>query len=130
MRTRRGPHRPPHNRYRLHTEKAERIVYVTDVGQEGHFMMLFAAAQDAGYMAAEEHRCDHVGFGLVVGADGKKLKTRAGETIRLVDLLDEAPRRSYEESVKREEDKRQKAQEKGETYEGLTEEELRSNAQV
>lgn len=50
--------------------------------QEGHFNMLFAAAQDAGFMDPAVHRCDHVGFGLVVGPDGKKLKTRAGETIR------------------------------------------------
>ena len=117
-------------RYRVTDEKVERVVYVTDSGQEGHFMMLFAAAQDAGYINPETHHCDHVGFGLVVGPDGKKLKTRSGETIRLVDLLDEAPRRSYEESVKREQEKRERAQERGEEYKGLTEEELRSNAEV
>jgi len=117
-------------RYRLHEEKVDRVIYVTDLGQEAHFQMLFAAAQDAGYLDATRNRCDHVGFGLVVGPDGKKLKTRSGETIRLVDLLDEAPRRSYEESAKREEEKRLKAAEKGEPYEGLTEEELRANSLV
>jgi arginyl-tRNA synthetase len=38
-------------------------------------------------------RCDHVGFGVVQGKDKKRFKTRSGETVRLVDLLDEAKRR-------------------------------------
>lgn len=50
--------------------------------QEPHFLMLFAAAKDVGYFDPAMQRCDHVGFGLVFGPDGKKLKTREGETIR------------------------------------------------
>ena len=117
-------------RYRLDEENVERVIYVTDVGQEPHFMMLFAAAKDVGYFSPQKQRCDHVGFGLVFGPDGKKLKTREGDTIRLADLLDEAPKRSYEESVRREEEKAALAAERGETYEGLTEEELQQNANV
>jgi arginyl-tRNA synthetase len=117
-------------RYRLDEENVERVIYVTDVGQEPHFMMLFAAAKDVGYFSPDKQRCDHVGFGLVFGPDGKKLKTREGDTIRLADLLDEAPKRSYEESVRREEEKAALAAERGETYEGLTEEELQQNANV
>jgi len=77
-------------RYRIFTDKAERIIYVTDVGQSLHFQMIFAAAMKAGWLDPEKVQVDHVGFGLVVGLDGKKFKTRSGETERLIDLLTEA----------------------------------------
>jgi len=117
-------------RYRLHEEEAQSVIYVTDIGQEPHFAMLFAAARSAGFFDPATRRCDHVGFGLVFGPDGKKLKTREGDTIRLADLLDEAPRRAYEESVRREQERATVARERGETYEALSEEELRHNSEV
>lgn len=73
--------------YRLKTLKAQWLIYITDVGQRSHFGMIFDAARDAGWVG--EAQLDHVGFGLVCGKDGKRFKTRSGETVRLVDLLDE-----------------------------------------
>ena len=74
-------------RHRIQDEKASRIIYVTDAGQATHFAMLFAAATKAGYLDPRFVRVDHVPFGLVLGPDGKKFKTRSGETERLIDLL-------------------------------------------
>lgn len=54
--------------------------------------MIFDAARAAGWVK-EHHRLEHLGFGVVQGEDGKKFKTRSGETVRLVDLLDEAVKR-------------------------------------
>ena len=81
--------------YRFRVEKCNRVVYVTDVGQETHFNMIARVAADVNWMNAEEgQRWAHAGFGLVSGEDGKKLKTRSGETVKLKDLLDEACRRA------------------------------------
>lgn len=77
-------------RYRIFTDKAERIIYVTDVGQSLHFQMIFKAAELAGWLDPTQTRVDHVGFGLVLGLDGKKFKTRSGDTEKLIDLLTEA----------------------------------------
>lgn len=74
-------------RQRAQEEKADRLIYVTDQGQSTHFHMVFKAAEKAGYLDPSKVRTDHVGFGLVLGADGKKFRTRSGETEKLVDLL-------------------------------------------
>jgi arginyl-tRNA synthetase len=76
-------------RYRITQDKAQRILYVTDAGQAPHFAQVFQVAHRAGWVP-ETVDLTHVPFGLVQGEDGKKLKTRSGETIRLRDLLDEA----------------------------------------
>ncbi|MBI5272684.1 MAG: arginine--tRNA ligase [Chlamydiia bacterium] len=76
--------------HRIYVEKADRIIVITDIGQALHFQMIFAAAQKIGWLNPAKIRVDHVGFGLVLGADGKKFKTRSGETERLIDLLTEA----------------------------------------
>lgn len=76
-------------RHRVHKEKASRLIYVVDAGQSMHFKMIFAAAKKAGW-TDDSIECLHVPFGLVLGADGKKYKTRSGDTERLVDLIDEA----------------------------------------
>jgi arginyl-tRNA synthetase len=52
--------------------------------------MVFAAAKKIGWVNDDIHRLDHIGFGTVQGEDGKRFKTRSGDTVRLVDLLDEA----------------------------------------
>ena len=72
--------------HRSRVEKAERIIYVTDGGQGSHFAMIFAAALKAGYID-NMSQVAHVPFGLVLGPDGKKFKTRSGETEKLIDLL-------------------------------------------
>lgn len=73
--------------HRIDIEKADRLIYVVDAGQSTHFQMIFKAAEKAGYLNPKKVRVEHVGFGLVLGADGKKFKTRSGETERLIDLL-------------------------------------------
>jgi arginyl-tRNA synthetase len=77
-------------RQRIEEEKADRIIYVTDSGQSLHFQMIFKAAEKAGYLDTKRVRVDHVPFGLVLGADGKKFRTRSGETEKLIDLLNAA----------------------------------------
>ena len=74
-------------------DAARRVIYVTDSGQASHFAGVFQVAQRAGWIPGDA-RLEHVPFGLVQGEDGKKLKTRAGDTVRLRDLLDEAVERA------------------------------------
>ncbi len=80
-------------RQRVNDEKAERIIYVTDQGQQLHFKMIFECGRLAGF-APDTVQLDHVPFGLVLGADGKKLKTRSGNVEKLADLLQEAINRA------------------------------------
>ncbi|MCB1081810.1 MAG: arginine--tRNA ligase [Chlamydiia bacterium] len=79
---------------RVSAEKADRIIYVVDAGQQLHFQMVFAAASQAGYFDPKKVEIEHVPFGVVLGPDGKKFKTRSGETEKLIDLLQEAVRRA------------------------------------
>ena len=72
---------------------ARRVIYVTDAGQANHFAGVFQVATRAGWIP-DGARLEHVPFGLVQGEDGKKLKTRSGDTVRLRDLLDEAVERA------------------------------------
>jgi arginyl-tRNA synthetase len=71
--------------YRLKTINADRVIYITDLGQREHFEMIFAAAKKVGWLTNQ--RCEHMGFGVILGEDGKKFKTRSGKSIRLLDLL-------------------------------------------
>ncbi|KAK9988649.1 hypothetical protein SO802_028888, partial [Lithocarpus litseifolius] len=82
--------------YRLNEEKAEWMIYVTDVGQQRHFDMVFKAAKRAGWLSTDDNACpkaSHVGFGLVLGDYKKRFRTRSSEVVRLADLLDEAKSR-------------------------------------
>src|SRR5690606_14673624 len=74
-------------KHRIFVEKADRIIVVVDQGQSLHFQMVFSAAIKAGWLDPTKVKAEHVGFGLVLGPDGKKFKTRSGETERLIDLL-------------------------------------------
>ena len=74
-------------------DQARRVIYVTDAGQANHFTGVFQVADRAGWIP-DGGRLQHVPFGLVQGEDGKKLKTRSGDTVRLRDLLDEAVERA------------------------------------
>jgi arginyl-tRNA synthetase len=87
--------------HRLFMMRADWIIYITDLGQELHFHMIFDAAEQAGWHTAPTTRCDHMGFGVVQGEDKKKFKTRSGDVVRLVDLFDEAVARAAEEIDKR-----------------------------
>ena len=72
---------------------ASRVIYVTDAGQASHFAGVFQVARRAGWIP-DGASVEHVPFGLVQGDDGKKLKTRSGDTVRLKDLLDGAVQRA------------------------------------
>ena len=76
-------------RYRIRKDEAKRLIYVTDAVQANHFAGVFQVADRANWIP-EDVEIVHVPFGLVLGEDGKKLKTRSGETVKLRDLLDEA----------------------------------------
>ena len=76
-------------RYRIGIDRADRIIYITDTGQSDHFAQVFQVAKLANWIP-ENVEIIHVPFGLVLGEDGKKIKTRSGEAIKLKDLLDEA----------------------------------------
>ncbi|MFF4604101.1 arginine--tRNA ligase [Streptomyces sp. NPDC001339] len=74
---------------------ATTLLYVVDVRQSLHFRMVFEAARRAGWLS-DDVTAHNMGYGTVLGADGKPFKTRAGETVRLEDLLDEAVQRAAE----------------------------------
>ena len=76
-------------RYRIETDGADRIIYITDAGQSDHFAQFFQVARLANWIPANVE-ITHVPFGLVLGEGGKKIKTRSGETIKLKELLDES----------------------------------------
>ncbi|MFG1668218.1 arginine--tRNA ligase [Streptomyces sp. Y7] len=82
-------------RNRVFDLHATTLLYVVDVRQSLHFKMVFETARRAGWLG--EHVTAHnMGYGTVLGADGKPFKTREGETVRLEDLLDEAVQRAAE----------------------------------
>jgi arginyl-tRNA synthetase len=72
---------------------ATRLVYVVGGEQSLHLRMVFAVAHLAGYLPHHDAAV-HVGFGLVLGTDGKKLASRSGEPERLLDLLTEGIERA------------------------------------
>ncbi len=94
--------------------KADTLLYVVDARQSLHFKMVFETARRMGWLN-DEVTAEQLAFGTVLGKDGKPFKTREGETVRLVDLLDEAIDRAT--AVVRE--KAEKV--------GLTEEEIAEN---
>jgi len=102
-------------RYRVGELKADEIIYVTDARQQLHFEMVFAVARMAGwdikngstailavparagspcYENRQKTELVHVTFGSVLGENGKPLKTRSGENVKLKELLDEAVKRA------------------------------------
>ena len=82
-------------RYRTGVLKADRILYVVDARQQLHFEQLFALSRRAGYCPPAV-QLEHVGFGVVLGTDGKPFKTRSGDTVKLADLLTEASARAFD----------------------------------
>ncbi|MEU6578818.1 arginine--tRNA ligase [Streptomyces sp. NPDC046805] len=76
-------------RDRVFNLKATSIIYVVDARQSLHFKMVFETARRAGWLN-DDVKAYQLAFGTVLGKDGKPFKTREGETVRLVDLLDEA----------------------------------------
>uniref|UniRef100_A0A0K2TFV8 Probable arginine--tRNA ligase, cytoplasmic n=1 Tax=Lepeophtheirus salmonis TaxID=72036 RepID=A0A0K2TFV8_LEPSM len=92
-------------RHRIQEERGNWLIYVVDLGQATHLQSIFACAKKIGWYDPSKVRIDHVGFGVVLGEDKKKFKTRSGDTVRLVDLLDEGIRRSEAKLLEKERDK-------------------------
>ncbi|MFB7459768.1 arginine--tRNA ligase [Streptomyces sp. NPDC056188] len=80
-------------RDRVFNLKANNLLYVVDARQSLHFKMVFETARRAGWLN-DDVTAYQLAFGTVLGKDGKPFKTREGETVRLVDLLDEAIERA------------------------------------
>ncbi|OAM23126.1 arginine--tRNA ligase [Eikenella corrodens] len=80
-------------RYRVRELKADHIIYVVDTRQSLHFAQLFAASRKACWLP-ENVKAEFIGFGTMMGKDGKPFKTRSGDTVKLVELLDEAVERA------------------------------------
>ncbi len=71
----------------------DEIIYVTGAPQQLHFQQLFAIFRR--WHPEAPVKLAHVWFGSILGEDGKPFKTRAGDTVRLEDLLDEAEERAF-----------------------------------
>ncbi|MFJ1581445.1 MULTISPECIES: arginine--tRNA ligase [unclassified Streptomyces] len=80
-------------RDRVRNLSATTLLYVVDARQSLHFKMVFETARRAGWLN-DEVDAVQLAFGTVLGKDGKPFKTREGETVRLVDLLEEAVERA------------------------------------
>lgn len=81
--------------YRCHELKADRALYVVDARQSLHFQQVFAVAAAAGF-SDEAISLEHISYGTMMGSDGKPFKTRSGDVVKLVDLLDEAVARAFD----------------------------------
>ncbi|EED27111.1 arginyl-tRNA synthetase [Vibrio sp. 16] len=80
-------------KYRYETLGANRVLYFIDSRQHQHLMQAWTIVRKAGYVP-EEVSLEHHAFGMMLGKDGRPFKTRAGGTVRLADLLDEAEERA------------------------------------
>jgi arginyl-tRNA synthetase len=83
-------------KYRVERFEADEIIYVTDGRQRDHFEQLFLTAEK--WFAASDRPLPalrHVWFGTILGEDGKAIKTRSGDPVKLLDLLQEAIRRAH-----------------------------------
>ena len=78
-------------RHRVRDLHGDRLIYVTDVRQGDHFAQVFAVGRMAGWLP-DEVTAEHVGYGMVLGPDGKPYKTRDGKAMHLSTLLDMAER--------------------------------------
>ena len=78
---------------RVERLKATLLLYVVGAPQAQHLQMVFAVAEEAGWLQPPA-RAVHVPFGNVLGTDHKMLRSRSGETVKLIDLLDEAVERA------------------------------------
>lgn len=81
-------------RFRHETLGGTRLLYVVGSPQQQHLAMVFEVAKVAGWLEPPV-RAEHVAFGSVLGDDRKMLKSRSGENIKLIELLDEAVERAH-----------------------------------
>ena len=79
-------------RYRFAEQKTDKLIYVTDARQKTHFDQVFEISELMDWAPKDSMR--HIGFGMMLGKDGKPFKTRTGGTVKLKDLLAEAESRA------------------------------------
>ncbi|MFC4161706.1 arginine--tRNA ligase [Chitinimonas lacunae] len=82
-------------RFRTRALKLDHCIYVVDARQALHFQQLFTLARKAGF-APESFQLEHISFGTMMGKDGKPFKTRSGDTVKLIELLEEAEQRAFD----------------------------------
>ena len=82
-------------RLRSNEWNVDRSLYVVDRRQSLHFQQVFAVAKKAN-IASEKISLEHIAYGTMMGSDGKPFKTRSGDIVKLIDLLDESIRRAYD----------------------------------
>ena len=82
-------------KYRSFELDVARSLYVVDARQSLHFQQVFAVAKKA-ELADEDISLEHITYGTMMGSDGKPFRTRSGDTIKLIDLLDESSKRAFE----------------------------------
>lgn len=87
-------------RYRVRHLHANRLIYVVDDRQSLHFKQMFAVARQAGWLP-EQVKAEHIAFGKMLGKDGKPFKTRSGDTVKLINLLNEAIERARDLVLKK-----------------------------
>lgn len=84
--------------HRLQLINMDQIIYVTDIGQKSHFDMCFEVAELMGWTTDTNRNIKktltHIGFGLVLGKDGKKLKTRSGDVVKMQDVMNEVTQKA------------------------------------
>ncbi|EAA9288464.1 arginine--tRNA ligase [Salmonella enterica] len=80
-------------KYRYETLHADRVLYYIDSRQQQHLMQAWTIVRKAGYVP-DSVPLEHHMFGMMLGKDGKPFKTRAGGTVKLANLLDEALERA------------------------------------
>lgn len=80
--------------YRMNTLNVDRAIYVTDARQYSHFDQVFSIAEKMNW--CQKKQLKHIGFGMMLGQDGKPFKTREGGTIKLKDLMEESKERAYQ----------------------------------
>lgn len=76
-------------RYRVQEDQIDRVIYPVGMEQTNHFAQIFQVGKRAGWIT-DDVSFDYAPLGSILGEDGKKLKSRSGEAVRLTDLLDEA----------------------------------------
>jgi arginyl-tRNA synthetase len=96
-------------RYRIRDLGVNRMIYVVGSEQALHFSMVFAVARQAGWLT-DEVSAEHASIGLVTGTDGKRFRSRSGESVKLITLITEAVERAEEVIKDRYDDPEQRQQ--------------------
>lgn len=82
--------------YRICVMKADEIYYVVDNRQTEHFKQIFNVAKQMGWLN-DKNKAEHIQFGTILGKDGKPLKSRNGDTPKLLDLIEESIEKTKEQ---------------------------------